>query len=75
MDTTTRTADEFGYVHGAVTDDGTREPATDRPFTIKAVAKVRGDDWLFGAQACVDDYCSPVSSAVPGGAFEPVGKE
>ncbi|PKP92378.1 MAG: peptidase M28 [Alphaproteobacteria bacterium HGW-Alphaproteobacteria-14] len=36
---------------------------------------LRGDDWLFGVAACVGDYCSPVSSAVPGGAFEPVGKE
>ncbi|WP_197273718.1 M28 family peptidase [Porphyrobacter sp. AAP60] len=36
---------------------------------------VRGDDWMFGAAACAGDYCSPVSSAVPGGAFEPVEKE
>ncbi|AOL23532.1 Peptidase family M28 [Erythrobacter litoralis] len=33
---------------------------------------LRGDDWLFGVQACNGDYCSPVSTAVPGGAFEPV---
>lgn len=39
------------------------------------VADVRGDDWLFGVAACAGDYCSPVASAVPGGAFEPVGKE
>jgi len=32
----------------------------------------RGDDWLFGVQACNGEYCSPVSTAVPGGAFEPV---
>ncbi|WP_299192605.1 M28 family peptidase [uncultured Erythrobacter sp.] len=32
----------------------------------------RADDWIFGVQACNGEYCSPVSSAVPGGAFEPV---
>lgn len=32
----------------------------------------RGDDWLFGVAACNGEFCSPVSSAVPGGAFEPV---
>jgi hypothetical protein len=36
---------------------------------------VRGDDWLFGVAACAGAYCSPVASAVPGGAFEPVAKE
>ena len=36
---------------------------------------LRGDDWLFGVAACADGYCSPVSSAVPGGAFEPVARE
>ena len=36
---------------------------------------VRGDDWIFGVAACAGEYCSPVSSAVPGGAFEPVAKE
>ncbi len=35
---------------------------------------LRGDDWLFGVASCVGQYCSPVSSAVPGGAFEPVAK-
>ncbi|MEP3051750.1 MAG: M28 family peptidase [Erythrobacter sp.] len=33
---------------------------------------VRGDDWFFGVAACSGDYCSPISSAVPGGAFAPV---
>lgn len=42
---------------------------------ISSILKLRGDDWLFGAQACSDEYCSPVSSGVPGGAFEPVAKE
>jgi len=45
------------------------------PATISAILKLRGDDWLFGTQACSDEYCSPVASAVPGGAFEPVAKE
>nr|WP_298927855.1 M28 family peptidase [uncultured Erythrobacter sp.] len=35
---------------------------------------VRGDDWFFGITACNGDYCSPVSTAVPGGAFRPVVK-
>lgn len=46
-----------------------------RDRVITSVQKVRGDDWMFGVAACADTYCSPVSSAVPGGAFEPVGKE
>jgi hypothetical protein len=44
-----------------------------REFT--SIKKLRGDDWMFGVQSCAGAYCSPVSSAVPGGAFEPVGKE
>lgn len=43
------------------------------PFTL--VKKLRGDDWMFGVAACAGTYCSPVASAVPGGAFAPVGKE
>jgi len=35
---------------------------------------LRGDDWLFGVSACNGDYCSPIASAVPGGAFEPVAQ-
>ncbi|MBA4163200.1 MAG: peptidase M28 [Erythrobacter sp.] len=42
---------------------------------VKHIKKLRGDDWLFGVAACAGEYCSPVSSAVPGGAFEPVVKE
>jgi hypothetical protein len=41
---------------------------------LSDVAPLRGDDWLFGIAACNGDYCSPVSSAVPGGAFEPVAQ-
>jgi Zn-dependent M28 family amino/carboxypeptidase len=37
-----------------------------------AVIARRGDDYLFGVAACAGDFCSPVASAVPGGAFVPV---
>lgn len=37
-----------------------------------AVVPLRGDDWLFGVSACNGQFCSPVSTAVPGGAFAPV---
>ncbi|MEQ5786651.1 M20/M25/M40 family metallo-hydrolase [Erythrobacter sp. NFXS35] len=43
--------------------------------TSTKVMPYRGDDWIFGVAACDGNYCSPVSSAVPGGAFEPVAKE
>ena len=36
---------------------------------------VRGDDWLFGVSACAGEFCSPIASAVPGGAFSPIAKE
>ena len=39
---------------------------------LSDVAPLRGDDWLFGVAACNGAYCSPVASAVPGGAFAPV---
>lgn len=36
---------------------------------------VRGDDWIFGVSACAaNGACSPVASAVPGGAFEPIAR-
>ncbi|MEM7664481.1 MAG: M28 family peptidase [Pseudomonadota bacterium] len=39
------------------------------------LGRVRGDDWLFGVASCNADWvCSPVSSAVPGGAFEPIAQ-
>jgi hypothetical protein len=41
----------------------------------RQIEGIRGDDWLFGIAACAGEYCSPVSSAVPGGAFEPLAKE
>ena len=56
--------------------------STQESGQLDAVVPVRGDDWLFGVAACApfadddkSEYCSPVSSAVPGGAFEPVAKE
>ena len=42
---------------------------------VQSTLPVRGDDWMFGASACAGEFCSPVSSAVPGGAFEPVVTE
>ncbi len=48
-------------------------PATDAP-KIELAVPLRGDDWLLGVAACTGSYCSPVSSAVPGGAFAPVAK-
>jgi hypothetical protein len=45
------------------------------PRELDTRVRVRGDDWLFGVSACNGDYCSPVSSAVPGGPFEPVAKD
>ena len=48
---------------------------TDAGNDVGIEIPLRGDDWLFGVQACAGEYCSPVSSAVPGGAFEPVGKK
>jgi hypothetical protein len=45
------------------------------PSELTLTVPMRGDDWMFGVAACAGEWCSPVSSAVPGGAFEPVGKE
>jgi hypothetical protein len=39
------------------------------------VVPLRGDDWMFGVKSCAAaDVCSPVASAVPGGAFAPLAK-
>ncbi|WP_197425909.1 M28 family peptidase [Erythrobacter sp. CCH5-A1] len=54
-------------------EDGT--PVQWRTKTQYRLEGVRGDDWIFGVAACAGAYCSPVSSGVPGGAFEPVAKE
>lgn len=56
------------YVDGSMS-----EMTAERKFSH--IRKLRGDDWMFGVAACAETYCSPVSSAVPGGAFEPVAKE
>lgn len=45
-------------------------PAPERRFDL--AVPVRGDDWIFGVSACSGDICSPVASAVPAGAFEPI---
>lgn len=64
-----------------VLPDGTRgEDIRDNVTAIdgqsmELAVPLRGDDWLFGVQACNGKYCSPVASAVPGGAFEPVAKQ
>jgi len=43
--------------------------------TSAKLDRVRGDDWIFGVSACsADGVCSPVASAVPGGAFAPLPK-
>ena len=55
------------HIAGSLTDTGGGDKAS-------VVVPYRGDDWLFGAAACNGDYCSPVSSAVPGGAFAPVDR-
>ncbi len=48
-------------------------PERERKFSY--VAKLRGDDWIFGVSACAaDGACSPVASAVPGGAFVPLAR-
>jgi hypothetical protein len=59
------------YIDGSKADNDAAN-AQGRDFSH--VKKLRGDDWMFGVAACAGEYCSPVSSAVPGGAFEPVGK-
>jgi hypothetical protein len=54
----------------------TRDSVCEVPIFISGTRLdgVRGDDWIFGVAACAGEWCSPVSSAVPGGAFEPVAK-
>lgn len=42
------------------------------PGKVALHVPLRGDDWLFGVAACKGQFCSPISSAVPGGAFEPL---
>ena len=60
------------YLDGAASAN---DAAAAEERVLTHVKKLRGDDWMFGVAACAGGYCSPVSSAVPGGAFAPVGKE
>lgn len=76
----TRRTDETGWGNDVtlVYLDGpsaANDAAAAQGRTLTHVKGLRGDDWLFGVAACDGQYCSPVSSAVPGGAFEPVAKE
>ncbi len=71
-------APEWGKDSALVYIDGpesSNDTADAEGREISHVKKLRGDDWMFGVAACAGAYCSPVSSAVPGGAFAPVGKE
>lgn len=65
----------LSYADGPISANA-EAAAQGREFSL--VKAVRGDDWLFGVASCAwtpeGTYCSPVSSAVPGGAFAPVGK-
>lgn len=66
----------LSYIDGPISAN-TEAAAQKREFSL--VKNLRGDDWLFGVASCAwtpaGTYCSPVSSAVPGGAFEPMAKE
>ena len=77
--TVKRRTDEAYWDHGAATLtylNGPSEPAAEEGRVLTNIQPHRGDDWLFGVQSCnvtpEGSFCSPVSSAVPGGAFEPV---
>ncbi len=65
---------DFGLVNLETPSEGSPvTPVEDRTFTF--TAPVRGDDWIFGVSACAaNGVCSPVASAVPGGAFAPLAK-
>lgn len=70
-------APEWGKDVALVYIDGpasANEAAVAEGREFKHIKKLRGDDWMFGVAACAGGYCSPFSSAVPGGAFEPIGK-
>lgn len=60
------------YLDGAASAN---DAAAAQERVLTHVKRLRGDDWMFGVAACAGKYCSPVSSAVPGGAFEPVAKD
>lgn len=52
------------------------EPVIEKVVATSAnLEGVRGDDWFFGVSACsANGACSPIASAVPGGAFAPLPK-
>lgn len=56
--------------------DGDGRVASGNRVTLKLdLDGVRGDDWIFGVSACAaSGACSPVASAVPGGAFAPLAQ-
>jgi len=76
-----RRTDEPAWRGGAEGFASIDTPAIGKPAVqadgqaLSHVAKVRGDDWMFGVAACAGEWCSPIASAVPGGAFEPVAKD
>ncbi len=64
--------DETYAIDAAVSFEAIELAVMDGGFSVK-LNGVRGDDWLFGVAACDQaGHCSPISTAVPGGAFEPV---
>ena len=67
-----------GYrIYRRRTDDSAWEsrPVAVTGETMTELKGVRGDDWLFGVSSVGEGgYESPIASAVPGGAFEPVEK-
>lgn len=64
------------YIDGPISAN---QAAAAEARVFSHVKALRGDDWMFGISSCAwspeGSFCSPVSSAVPGGAFEPVAKE
>ncbi|WP_165853482.1 M28 family peptidase [Aurantiacibacter aquimixticola] len=60
---------------GMILSFETSASGAERPVgsMIEKIVPVRADDWIFGIAACTfGPVCSPVSSAVPGGAFYPL---
>lgn len=68
-------AADWGEPVAVVAPETPSPTATGAATTVSHVAKVRGDDWIFGVSACAaGGVCSPVASAVPAGAFAPLAK-
>ncbi|MCK0128372.1 M28 family peptidase [Erythrobacter sp. F6033] len=66
-----RERDDTYRIDGEVIFEEVAMRIADGNFKVKLTG-VRGDDWFFGIAACNGQYCSPISTAVPGGAFKPV---